>query len=89
MDGGCVISRTSCRQIRIGHSRRADNVRIRLAICHSAPDIPRFNPALPIRVTIDDEGGDGGVHYPQLDGLEDCIQHEAHGGGERIHNASR
>ena len=89
MDGGCVISRTSCRQIRIGHSRRADNVRIRLAICHSAPDIPRFNPALTIRVTIDDEGGDGGVHYPQLDGLEDCIQHEAHGGGERIHNASR
>ena len=89
MDGWAVTARTSRRQIRIGHSLRADNIHIRLTICHSTPDILRFNPTLPIRVTIDDEGGNGGVHYPQRNGLENGIQHEPHGGWERIHNASR
>ena len=73
MDGGAVIARTSCRQIRIGHSLRADNIHIRLAICHSTPYILRFNTALSIRITIDDEGGNGGVHYTQRDGLENGV----------------
>ena len=89
MDGGAVIARTSRRQIRIGHSLGADNIHIRLTICHSTPDILRFNTALPIRITIDDERGNGGVHYPQWDGLEDGVEHESHGGGERIYNAAR
>ena len=89
MGGGAVIDSPSRRQIRIGHSLRADNIHIRLAICHSTPYILRFNPALPIRITIDDEGGNGGVHYTQRDGLEDGVEHEAHGGWKRIHNASR
>ena len=89
MDGGAVIDSPSRRQIRIGHSLRADNIHIRLAICHSTPYILCFNPALSIRITIDDEGGNGGIHYPQRDGLENGVEHEAHGGWKRIHNASR
>ena len=89
MDGGAVIDSPSRRQIRIGHSLRADNIHIRLAICHSTPYILRFNPTLPIRITIDDEGGNGGVHYPQRDGLENGVEHESHGGRERVYNASR
>ena len=89
MDGGAVIARTSRRQIRVGHSLGADNIHIRLTICHSTPDVLRFNPTLPIRITIDDEGWNSGIRHPKLDGLEDGVEHEAHRGWKRIHNASR
>ena len=89
MDGRAVTDSPSCRQIRIGHSLRANNIHICLAIRHPTPYILRFNPTLPIRITIDDEGWNGGVHYPQRNGLENGIQHEPHGGWKRIHNASR